>query len=96
MICLCCPQAIVIVYVFGRRLFQQFGLQMAVVDPQPKKYVKEIYVGKFTLPITISSANQKFVLSTISSTTQRPRRNLPCSWRARYVVQKKIDVIYVL
>ena len=37
MICLCCPQAIVIVYVFGRRLFQQFGLQMAVVDPQPKK-----------------------------------------------------------
>ena len=53
-----------------------------------KKYVKEIYVGKFTLPITTISANQKFVLCTISSTTQRPRRNLPCSWRARYTAKR--------
>ena len=47
--------------------------------------MKEIYVGNFTLPITTISANQKFVLSTISFTTQRPRRNLPCSWQARYL-----------
>ena len=30
---------------FERKLFQQFALQMVVINQQPKKYVKEIYVG---------------------------------------------------